>query len=86
MSRGLKALATDLNVPVIALSQLNAEGEARESRAIEHDASLFITIEMDKEELKTMDHVPAKIQIQKNRNGSLGSVDCVFHKRIIKFV
>jgi replicative DNA helicase len=86
VSRGLKAIATDLNIPVIALSQLNAEGEARESRAIEHDASLFITIEMEKEKLKTMEEVPAQIQIQKNRNGSLGTVDCIFKKRITKFI
>jgi len=86
VSRGLKAIATALNIPVIALSQVNVDGEVRESRAIEHDASLFIYIDMDTDELQKMDIVPAKIHLKKNRNGSLGTVDCVFHKRITKFV
>ncbi len=85
VSRGLKAIATDLGIPVIALSQENEQGETRESRAIEHDASLFISIEMEKEELKTLDNVPVKIQIRKNRNGSLGTIDAIFRKRITKF-
>jgi replicative DNA helicase len=85
VSRRLKAIATDLNIPVIALSQLNADGEVRESRAIEHDASLFIAIEMKLEDLKTLADVPAEIHVRKNRNGSLGRIEGVFRKSITKF-
>jgi replicative DNA helicase len=85
VSRGLKAIASDLHIPVVALSQENEQGETRESRAIEHDASLFLSIEMDREQLKTTAQVPAKIQIRKNRNGSLGTVEVVFEKAITRF-
>jgi replicative DNA helicase len=86
VSRGLKAIASDLNIPVIALSQLNGDGEMRESRAIEHDASLVLTIEMDKEKLKSEENVPAEIHINKNRNGALGRVPVIFKKRITRFL
>lgn len=86
VSRGLKAIASDLGIPVVALSQQNGDGELRESRAIEHDASLIIKIEMDKELLRQHDAVPAKIVVEKNRNGSIGQVDVSFLKRITKFV
>jgi len=86
VSRGLKAIASDLGIPVIALSQQNGDGELRESSAIEHDASLIIKIEMDREALRQHDAVPAKIVVEKNRNGSIGAVDVSFLKRITKFV
>jgi replicative DNA helicase len=85
ISRGLKRIATDLNVPLIALSQLNAEGEVRESRAIEQDASQVIVIEMDKADLKVLNLVPASIEIRKNRNGPLGTVKTQFRKAITRF-
>lgn len=85
ISRGLKAIATDLKIPVIALSQLNSEGEVRESRAIEQDASLVIIVQMDKEDLKQNDIVKAELVINKNRNGSLANVPVEFHKRITTF-
>ncbi len=66
ISRSLKALAQELNVPVIALSQLNRDSqrenrpptmsEARESGAIEQDANIFILLhEPDIEEIKSED-------------------------------
>jgi replicative DNA helicase len=48
-SRTLKQLAKELNITIIALTQLNAEGASRESRAIEHDCDLFLVIERDDE-------------------------------------
>lgn len=86
ISRALKAIATDLKVPVLALSQLNQDGEVRESRAIEQDASVVMVIEMDKNDLKSLPRVPCSININKNRNGSLGKVDAFFEKEIVKFV
>lgn len=86
VSRGLKAIASDLHIPVIALSQENEQGETRESRAIEHDASLFLSIEMDKAQLKTLAKVPATIQVRKNRSGSLAAIEVVFEKAITRFM
>lgn len=49
-SRTLKMLAKECNVVVLALTQLNAEGASRESRAIEHDCDLFLTISQDEKQ------------------------------------
>jgi KaiC/GvpD/RAD55 family RecA-like ATPase len=49
ISRALKALAKECNVPVIAVSQLNEEGKLRESRAIGHDAHTVIALEEGEE-------------------------------------
>jgi len=48
-SRTLKQLAKELNISIIALTQLNSDGASRESRAIEHDCDLFLVIERDQE-------------------------------------
>lgn len=85
ISRALKALASDLSIPVMALSQLNSEGEVRESRAIEQDASLVIVIEMERADLKGMDLVPCKLHLHKNRNGAIADIECQFRKRITRF-
>lgn len=68
ISRGLKQLAKRLKVPVLTATQLNESGEARESRAIEHDADnvLFIVPQKGKEtEFQTL-------QFWKCRNGKRG--------------
>lgn len=49
-SRTLKTLAKELGIVIIALTQLNADGFSRESRAIEHDCDLFLTISQDSEQ------------------------------------
>lgn len=49
-SRTLKGLAKELGITIIALTQLNADGASRESRAIEHDCDLFIKISQDEKE------------------------------------
>ena len=46
-SRTLKTLAKELGIVIIALTQLNSDGASRESRAIEHDCDLFLTISQD---------------------------------------
>ena len=49
-SRTLKTLAKECGIVIIALTQLNADGASRESRAIEHDADLFLTISQDEKD------------------------------------
>jgi len=49
-SRTLKSLTKELGITIIALTQLNADGASRESRAIEHDADLFLTISQDEQQ------------------------------------
>jgi replicative DNA helicase len=48
-SRTIKLLAKELSIPIIALTQLNADGESRESRAIQHDCDLMLKIARDEE-------------------------------------
>lgn len=49
-SRTLKTLAKELGIVIIALTQLNSDGASRESRAIEHDSDLFLTISQDEKD------------------------------------
>jgi replicative DNA helicase len=49
-SRTLKMLAKECNVVILALTQLNSDGASRESRAIEHDCDLFLTVSQDEKE------------------------------------
>lgn len=98
ISRGLKAMAKELNVPVLVLSQLNRESEKerrqprlsdlRESGSIEQDADLVLLLSKhhgDDPDVVTGSHVARDLIVAKQRNGPVGTVPLTFIRPFTRF-
>jgi len=97
ISRNLKALARELNVPVLAAAQLSRAVEQRsdkhpllsdlrESGSLEQDADIVMFIyRPDQYETDTLKQNIAEIMVAKHRNGPVGSIELVFRESLAKF-
>jgi replicative DNA helicase len=99
ISRGLKALARELGIPVVALSQLSRQTESREkgeprlsdlreSGAIEQDADvvIFLYREAERSDDAGVTGETINFNVAKHRNGPTGSGQLWFHKEETRFV
>lgn len=98
ISQGMKNLARELQIPVLAISQLNRSVEQRgikkpqladlrESGAIEQDADvvMFIYSEDDDDDLLDSRQRAVKLNIAKHRNGPTGELDLMFRGDRVRF-
>jgi replicative DNA helicase len=89
ISRGLKLIAKNLKIPVIALSQLNRKADEegvrpqlhhlRESGNLEQDADVVLLIHRGREDVKT------ELIIPKNRSGKIGVVELEWNSDIVRY-
>jgi len=97
ISRSLKRLARELNVPVLAVSQLNRAVEQREKKyprladlresgAIEQDADVVIMLYREERYQETEENLgKARIIVAKQRNGPTGAFNAAFIKQYARF-
>jgi replicative DNA helicase len=98
ISRSLKSLARELEIPVVALSQVKRDADGkkpsladiRESGSIEQDADLVMFLHRDKEiekkpEEEQSKFIKTELIVAKQRNGPVGTVEIAFVPRFTKF-
>jgi replicative DNA helicase len=97
ISRSTKALAKELDIPIIMLSQLTRDSEGKtptlaslaETRSLEQDADVIMFLHRprvetdDSGEIKSM--IPTDLIVAKNRNGPIGTAKLIFIPNITKF-
>lgn len=92
ISQGLKNIARELKIPVLALSQLNRAVESRgdkapqlsdlrESGSIEQDSDVVMFLYREDDDIRES----VKLKVAKHRNGALGTIDLFFRGDRIKF-
>jgi len=96
ISRSLKALARELNIPVVALSQVRRETEGkqptladlRESGSIEQDADVVIFLHRDRvgtDQDDSRNDIVTEVNVAKQRNGPVGMIRLAFLPQYTKF-
>mgnify|MGYP001092259406 CR=1 FL=1 len=94
ISHALKAIAKELSIPVVALAQLNRNplhripqlSDLRESGAIEQDADVVIFIYRPNiNQVLTEDNETCQLIVAKQKDGSPGKIDVIFHKKYLQF-
>lgn len=94
ISRKLKLMSKNLNIPVVALCQLNRETEKRkrpmlsdlrESGSLEQDADNVIFLYVDEEEKMQVSQT-IEVIIAKQRNGPTGTIKMAFNKKQMRFI
>ena len=101
ISRGLKVLARELKIPVIALAQLSRQvtgrddprpvlSDLRESGSIEQDADLVMFLHRPDYYRQNDDNYEethiTELLIQKHRNGAVGKIELYFHPELLRFM
>jgi replicative DNA helicase len=89
LSRGLKSIAVDLKLPIVALSQFKRVGDVprrpqlsdlRESGSIEQDANVVILLFSEHND-SDWEFNPTEVIVAKQRNGAIGTIPFEFHKK-----
>lgn len=96
ISRGLKMIAKEFSIPVLALSQLSRKVEERggkpklsdlrDSGSIEQDADIVVFLHAESDEEDAYGGKPIQVMIEKHRNGSTGIIDMNFNSAQMTFL
>lgn len=93
-SRTIKSLAKELDIPIVALSQVLRDTEGKrpnlsslaETRSLEQDADLVMFLHRERADDPTQDNIPTELIVAKQRNGPTGICNLIYKPRLTKFV